>query len=150
MKVQDSHWIHVVEDTGQWQAVVKRVKSCRIPYKRRLFTCSLTMGFTRGTVLYGRNFKEISRKLAQMKKYCSIPALLCLYLEYLINILAYYICSPTRYTKCLNGWVYSALMLARLISNLTGPSSGVFSTSCIRRFGMWLYAYYSTRPAVTS
>ena len=32
---------------------------------------------------------------------------------------------------------YSALMLARHVSDLTGPSSGVFLTSCIRRFGMW-------------
>ena len=32
---------------------------------------------------------------------------------------------------------YSALMLARHVSELTGPSSGAFYTSCIRRFGMW-------------
>ena len=32
---------------------------------------------------------------------------------------------------------YSALMLARHVLDLTGPSSGVFLTSCIRRFGMW-------------
>ena len=39
-------------------------------------------------------------------------------------------------------------MLARHVSDLTGPSSGAFFTSCIRRFGMWYYcAYYSTRPA---
>ena len=44
-----------------------------------------------------------------------------------------YICSPTRYTKCFNEWVYSALMLARHVSDLTGPSSGAFCTSCIRR-----------------
>ena len=29
---------------------------------------------------------------------------------------------------------YSALMLARHASDLTGPSSGAFCTSCIRRF----------------
>ena len=28
---------------------------------------------------------------------------------------------------------YSALMLARHVSDLTGPSSGAFCTSCIRR-----------------
>ena len=45
---------------------------------------------------------------------------------------------------------YSALILARHVSDLIGPSSGVFCTSCIRRFGMWYCcAYYSTRPAVT-
>ena len=32
---------------------------------------------------------------------------------------------------------YSALMLARHVSDLTGPSSGAFCTSCIRIFGMW-------------
>ena len=32
---------------------------------------------------------------------------------------------------------YSALMLARLVSDLIGQSSGAFCTSCIRRFGMW-------------
>ena len=32
---------------------------------------------------------------------------------------------------------YSALMLARHVSDLTGPSSGAFLTSCICRFGMW-------------
>ena len=32
---------------------------------------------------------------------------------------------------------YSALTLARHVSDLTGPSSGAFCTSCIRRFGMW-------------
>ena len=37
-------------------------------------------------------------------------------------------------TQCgLNEWVYSALMLARHVSDLTGPSSGAFCTSCIRR-----------------
>ena len=30
-------------------------------------------------------------------------------------------------------------MLARHVSDLTGPSSGAFCTSCIRRFGMWYY-----------
>ena len=45
---------------------------------------------------------------------------------------------------------YSAFMLARHISDLTGPSSGAFLTSCIRRFGMWYYcAHYLTLPAVT-
>jgi hypothetical protein len=44
---------------------------------------------------------------------------------------------------------YSALMLARHVSDLTGPSPGAFCTSCICRFGMWQYAYYSTCPAVT-
>ena len=29
---------------------------------------------------------------------------------------------------------YSALMLARHVSDLTGPSSAAFCTSCIRRF----------------
>ena len=47
-----------------------------------------------------------------------------------------HICSPTRYTKCFNERVYSALMLALHVSDLTDPSSGVFLTSCIRRFGM--------------
>ena len=32
---------------------------------------------------------------------------------------------------------YSARMLARHVSDLTDPSSGVFLTSFIRRFGMW-------------
>ena len=32
---------------------------------------------------------------------------------------------------------YSALMLARHVSDLTGPSSGAFLTSSICRFGMW-------------
>ena len=31
---------------------------------------------------------------------------------------------------------YSALMLARHVSDLTCPSSGAFCISCIRRFGM--------------
>ena len=31
---------------------------------------------------------------------------------------------------------YSALMLAHHVSDLIGPSSGAFFTSCIRRFGM--------------
>ena len=39
--------------------------------------------------------------------------------------------------KIFNDWVYSSLMLARHVSDLTGPSSGAFCTSCIRRFGMW-------------
>ena len=38
----------------------------------------------------------------------------------------YYICSPTRYTKCFNECVYSSRMLARHVSDLTGPSSGAF------------------------
>ena len=67
----------------------------------------------------------------------------------LSNTLIEYICSPTRYTKCFNEWVYSALMLARHVSDLIGPSSGAFCTSCVCRFGMWQYAYYSTRPAWT-
>ena len=33
---------------------------------------------------------------------------------------------------------YSALMLARHVSDLTGPSSGAFCTSCIRR--LWYVA----------
>ena len=46
---------------------------------------------------------------------------------------------------------YSALMLARHVSDLTGPTSGAFCTSSMCRFGMWYYcAYYSTRPAVIS
>ena len=49
----------------------------------------------------------------------------------------YYICSPTRYTEFFNEWVYSSRMLARHVSDLTGPSSGAFCTSCICRFGMW-------------
>ena len=61
----------------------------------------------------------------------------------------YYTCSPTRYTKCFNEWVYSSRMLARHVSDVIGPSSGAFFTSCMCRFGMWWYAYYSTRPAVT-
>ena len=32
---------------------------------------------------------------------------------------------------------YSALMLARHVLDLTGPSIGAFLTSCICRFGMW-------------
>ena len=45
---------------------------------------------------------------------------------------------------------YSALKLARHVSELIGPSSGAFCTSCILRFGMWYScAYYSTRPVVT-
>ena len=32
---------------------------------------------------------------------------------------------------------YSALTLARHVSDLTGPSSGAFCTSCICRFAMW-------------
>ena len=44
---------------------------------------------------------------------------------------------------------YSALMLALPVSDLISPSSGAFCTSCIRRFDMWQYAYYSTRPAGT-
>ena len=47
--------------------------------------------------------------------------------------LVIYICSPTRYTKSFNDWVFSSLMLARHVSDLTGPSSGAFCTSCIRR-----------------
>ena len=50
-------------------------------------------------------------------------------------LLVIYICSPTRYAKCFNKWVYSSLMLARHFSDLTGPSSGAFYTSCIR--GLW-------------
>ena len=65
--------------------------------------------------------------------------------------LVIYICSPTRYTKCFNEWVYSSCMSARHVSDLIGPSSGAFCTSCMYRFGMWYYcAYYSTRPAVSS
>ena len=42
-------------------------------------------------------------------------------------------------------------MLARHVSDFTGPSSGAFFTSCMCRFGMRYYcSYYSTRPAVTS
>ena len=45
---------------------------------------------------------------------------------------------------------YSSHTLARHVSDLTGPSSGAFCTSCIRRFGMWYHcAYYSTRTAAT-
>ena len=44
-----------------------------------------------------------------------------------------YTYSLTRYTKCFNEWVYSALKLARHVSDLTSPSSGAFCTSCIRR-----------------
>ena len=32
---------------------------------------------------------------------------------------------------------YSSHMLARHVSDLTGPSSGAFFTSCMCRFGMW-------------
>ena len=47
--------------------------------------------------------------------------------------------------------IYSELMLARHVSDLTGPSSGAFCTSCIGSFGMWYYcSYYSTRPATTN
>ena len=48
-----------------------------------------------------------------------------------------YVRSPTRYTKCFNERVYSALILTRHVSDLTGPSSGAFCTSCIGRFRMW-------------
>ena len=37
-----------------------------------------------------------------------------------------HICSPTRYTKSINEWVYSSSMLARHVSDLIGPSSGAF------------------------
>ena len=37
-----------------------------------------------------------------------------------------YICSPTRYTKFLMIEFYSSHMLARHVSDLTGPSSGTF------------------------
>ena len=37
-----------------------------------------------------------------------------------------YISGPTRYTKCVNEWVYSSCMLALHVSYLTGPSSGAF------------------------
>ena len=37
-----------------------------------------------------------------------------------------YICSPTIYTKFFNEWVYSSRVLAQYVSDLTGPSSGVF------------------------
>ena len=50
-----------------------------------------------------------------------------------INNILSYICSPTRYRKCFNEWVYSALMLARHVSDLIGPSSEAFCISCIRR-----------------
>ena len=36
---------------------------------------------------------------------------------------------------------YSALMLARHVSDLIGPSSGAFFTSCIRRFGTRITTY---------
>ena len=42
------------------------------------------------------------------------------------NISHLVIYSPTRYTKCFNEWVYSSRMLARRVSDLTGPSSGAF------------------------
>ena len=35
-------------------------------------------------------------------------------------------CSPTRYKKRFNEWVYSSRMLARHVSDLAGPSSGAF------------------------
>ena len=35
-----------------------------------------------------------------------------------------------------NYWVYSSHMLTRHVSDLTGPSSGTFFTSCMCRFGM--------------
>jgi len=50
--VQDDQWMCVVEDMDQWQAVVKRVMSLRVPCHWRLFTCSLTMNLP----LYGGNF----------------------------------------------------------------------------------------------
>ena len=50
------------------------------------------------------------------------------------NELKEYICSPTRYTKFfLTIEFYSSYMLARHVSDLTGPSSGTFFTSCNRR-----------------
>jgi hypothetical protein len=39
-----------------------------------------------------------------------------------------YICSPTRYTKFSNGRVYSSHMLARHVSDLTGPSCSISFT----------------------
>ena len=42
------------------------------------------------------------------------------------NLVFRYICSPTRYTECFNGSVYSSLMLAQHVSDLIGPSSGAF------------------------
>ena len=49
-------------------------------------------------------------------------------------------------------WVsFSALMLARHVSDLTGPSSGAFYKLYLQTFGIWYYcAYYSTRPAATA
>ena len=44
---------------------------------------------------------------------------------------------------------YSALMLARRVSDLTGPSSGASFTSCARRLVCGNTRNYSTRPAVT-
>ena len=54
-------------------------------------------------------------------------------LPYSLITSLWYICSPTRYTKCFNEWVYSSLMLARHVSDHTGPSSGAFCTSCVCR-----------------
>ena len=45
-------------------------------------------------------------------------------------------CSPTRYTKIFKDRVYSALMLARHVSDLTGPSSGAFLKAVFADFGM--------------
>ena len=44
----------------------------------------------------------------------------------LIEKIFYYICSPTKYTKFFNEWVYSSRMLGRHVSDLTGPSSRAF------------------------
>ena len=49
-----------------------------------------------------------------------------------------HISSPTRYTMW-SQWIsfIPHFLLARHVSDLFGPSSGAFCTSCIRRFGMW-------------
>ena len=49
------------------------------------------------------------------------------------------ICSATRYTKFFNYWVYSALMLALHVSDLTGPSSGAF-------YKLYLQIWYVAQP----
>ena len=46
-------------------------------------------------------------------------------------------CSPTRYTKCFNEWVYSSLMLARHVSDLIGPHSKSANTGCKKRSCWW-------------
>ena len=53
------------------------------------------------------------------------------------HLVIYTYMQSNKVHKDFNESVYSSLMLARHVSDLTGPSSGAFFTSCICRFGMW-------------